>query len=381
MFSIFRFLATGLILAFPLQSALAEPITRIWLTHPTSDGAQLMVNWETTTPGPSRVEFGSNEALEKTQEEDASVMLHHVSIPFPKSGTLHYRISSGTTKSDVHQVHSYSEDVLRVALAADWQGNPDLSALLADKPHLLIACGDLVPHLVSLDKPGDMNNTKPFSNVIDRYPRLFATVPFMPVLGNHDHQILPRFSAPPKNPVYDIDATAFLSFFPLPKDGWKWRFDVPGFDVRFVALDLNHITDFGTTWQSCHPFDKDSEQLDWYRDLMTQSKQRFVVTLYNEQNRQVRRQAGGAWGKLIQQGTMAITGFGLFAERSEFEGFPYFNTALKAGDIYEDKGHSEFLQATPNYILLTIPRGGDTLSIDIKGLDGTTLDKTSWKGR
>ena len=38
-----------------------------------------------------------------------------------------------------------------------------------------------------------------------------------------------------------IDATAFRRFFELPGDEWKWHFDVPDFDVRFIALDLNHI--------------------------------------------------------------------------------------------------------------------------------------------
>ena len=53
---------------------------------------------------------------------------------------------------------------------------------------------------------------------------------------------------PPAEPVYDVGATAFRTFFALPGDGWKWHFDVPAFGVRFVALDLNHIQDRGTTW-------------------------------------------------------------------------------------------------------------------------------------
>ena len=65
--------------------------------------------------------------------------------------------------------------------------------------------------------------------------------------------------------MYDVDATAFRTFFPLPGDGWKWHFDLPDFRVRFVALDLNHISDRGTTWQTCHDFGPDSEQFRWYR--------------------------------------------------------------------------------------------------------------------
>ena len=58
---------------------------------------------------------------------------------------------------------------------------------------------------------------------------------------------------PPQEPVYDVNATAFRTFFELPDDEWKWHFDVPGFDVRFIALDLNHTSDMGTTWQACGP--------------------------------------------------------------------------------------------------------------------------------
>jgi hypothetical protein len=76
-------------------------------------------------------------------------------------------------------------------------------------------------------------------------------------IGNHDKEIRPRGSKPPEEPVYDINATAFRRFFELPGDEWKWHFDIPDFDVRFVALDLNHISDFGTTWQACHSFKKD----------------------------------------------------------------------------------------------------------------------------
>ena len=119
----------------------------------------------------------------------------------------------------------------------------------------------------------------------------------------------------------------------------------------------------------------------WYRKLMPQSTQRFVITLYNEQHAQVRRQNNGAWGELIRQGTMAITGFGLFAERAEVEGFPFFNTALKAGDIYADGENSQFSESVANYILLTIPREGTTATVAIKSLEGTTLDESTWKAR
>jgi hypothetical protein len=130
----------------------------------------------------------------------------------------------------------------------------------------------------------------------------------MPVLGNHDKEIRPRGSKPPEEPVYDIDATAFRRFFELPDDEWKWHFDVPSFDLRFVALDLNHISDFGTTWQACHSFKKGSEQFEWYRKVMNDKSRRFVVTIYNERNASIRAKEDGAWHEMFRKGTIAITG-------------------------------------------------------------------------
>lgn len=374
--AIFCFTLAGTIL-----SAFAEPITRIWLTHPVSDASQLMVNWETEEPLPSRVEFGASTGLGETRTDDAPVTLHHVAVPFPSTGELHYRVSSGDLSSAIHGVKSYDGDTLRVAFAADWQEYAKLDGLLADAPHLLVGCGDFIRHLIVLDEPGRPEYTLPFSQAIDHYPTLFATVPFMPALGNHDRQIRPRMFEPLNDPTYDIEARAFQRFFPLPDDGWKWHLDIPGFDMRFIALDLNHISDQGSGWQSCHPFDRNSAQFTWYSALMSGSTQRFVVTVYNEQHRQVRRQNEGAWGALIQQGTVAITGFGLFAERAEVDGFPYINTALKAGDVYADTGKSQFVERVANYVLMTVPRGEGEMTVDIKGLDGGVLDTSTWPGR
>lgn len=59
-----------------------------------------------------------------------------------------------------------------------------------------------------------------------------------PAPGNHDRQIRPRGKEPPKEPVYANEALAIRSSFPLPDDGWRWRFDLPDVRVRFIALDL-----------------------------------------------------------------------------------------------------------------------------------------------
>lgn len=362
-------------------SARADYITRIWLTHPTSDASTLMVNWETDTPQPSRVNYGPDAALTEYVERDTPVTLHQLTIPFPESGTLFYRVASGSQCSAIHRVKTYRGDALRIAVASDWQDHPDLAALLADSPHLLLSGGDMVSGLMSLSRPGDQENTVPFSTLIDAYPALFAQTPFMPVLGNHDRQIYPRLLAPPPQPIYDLKATAFQRFFPLPDPGRTWHLDIAPFDVRIFGLDLSHTPNAGTTWQSCQAFDIGSAQLKWYREGMESSTQRYVLTVYNEWHHLVSKLADGAWMRVARQGSAAISGFGLFAERADFEGFPCFNTALKVGDVYGNGGRTRFYQKAPSYLLITIPRDGGPMIAELKGLLGTTMNRSEWPGR
>lgn len=361
--------------------ARGEYITRIWLTHPTSDASTLMVNWETDTSGPSRVDYGPAESLGQQRGSDVPVSLHHVEVPFPTDGILHYRVSTGSQCSAIHTVQSYSGDVLRIAAVADWQDRPDLSALLAEKPHLLLSCGDMINGLMRLEGPGDLTNTGPFSALIDAYPSLFTGTPFMPVLGNHDRQVFFRLLQPPPEPVYDLKATAFLRFFPLPGAGRTWHLDIPGFEVRVIGLDLSHTPDAGTTWQSCQAFDTGSAQFTWYRETMESSRQRFVLTTYNEWHHLVGKLAGGEWMKLIKKGSAALSGFGLFAERADFEGLPCFNTALKTGPIYSNGGRTRFYQQAPSYLLITIPKAGGLMEVSFKGLNGKVMNRTEWPGR
>ncbi len=76
--------------------------------------------------------------------------------------------------------------------------------------------------------------------------------------------------------------------------------------------------------------------------------------------------------------TACITGFGSFAERAVFDGHPYFNTSVSGrGDRYPDP-HSAFLAGRDNYVLLTFHRGTDELVINLKALDGSVLDRTSY---
>jgi hypothetical protein len=356
-------------------------VERIWLTHESPEPGRIVVNWETALPGDSVVRYGTNAATEHTRAIEENVTLHHVEIPLePQAGAYYYRVQTGPHVSSVISFKAYPQDELRVAVIADLQGRPALPGLVKDDVHILMTAGDNIANLWQGGN-GRKDWTGAYSRLIDAYPELFRTTIFMPVLGNHDKEARPRGSAPPQEPVYDVNATAFRTFFELPDDEWKWHFNVPAFDVRFIALDLNHTSDMGTTWQACHPFAVGSEQFEWYERLTQQTDRRFVVTLYNEQNASMRNKEGRRWHQMFRRGTLCITGFGYFAERAVFEGHPYFNTSVSGrGDRYPDR-HSQFLASQDTYILLTFHREPPELTVDLKTLDGTVLDRTRYQGR
>jgi hypothetical protein len=370
--------AIGLLIQASVVSAQIE---RIWLSHKSAEPGRVVVSWETAQRGDSIVHYGLTPSTEHTRAIRENTTLHHVEIPLERGATAYcYRVQTGAFSSPVASFKAYPEDELRVAVIADLQGKPALPGLLKDNVHIVMTAGDNVSNLWE-GGDGRKDCTKPYSKLIDTYPELFRTTIFMPVLGNHDKEIRPRGSAPPKEPVYDVNATAFRNFFELPDDEWKWHFDVPGFDVRFIALDLNHISDMGTTWQACHPFAAGSEQFEWYDRLTQRTDRRFVVTLYNEQNVSIRAKEGRRWHQMFRRGTACITGFGYFAERAVFEGHPYFNTSVSGrGDRYPDP-HSQFLASRDNYILLTFHREPPEMIVDLKALDGTLLDRTRYGGR
>ena len=369
-----QFLATAFLL-LSSSSAFAQ-VERVWLSHRTNDPSKLVVNWMTKEPGESVVRYGRTSSYGHDVRMANNSTIHHVEIPIKElDGVYHYSVSTGSQSSKDATFKAYPTDVLRVAVAADWQGLPNLSAIIKDDVHLLLTAGDNISNTHQLCGAGNKECVKPYAQLIDRYPDLFRSTPFMPVLGNHDKEMRPRGRKPPEEPVYDIAATAFRRFFELPDDEWKWQFDIPNFDIRFVALDLNHTSDFGTTWQACHSFKKGSEQFGWYRKLMADQSRKFVVTLYNERNGSMRAQEQGAWHDMFRKGTIAITGFGYYAERAVVDGFTYYNTSLSGkGNQYPDS-KSKFLKGADSYILLTLTKNPAKMKVEIKGLDGAVLDR------
>ncbi|MGC4005648.1 MAG: hypothetical protein QM811_22020 [Pirellulales bacterium] len=245
----------------------AAEFENTWLSYSGNTPDAIVVSWRTAKPCASIVEYGPDDTLGRSIVRLEPTTLHHVEIPLDDIALkLRYRVlDSDKQASAIFTCVVDPGDEFRVAVVANWQGRPKLDALMADRPHLLMTCGDNIADLHRACGVGATDCVEPYAALIAAYPDLFRTTPFMPILGNHDREIRPRGDKPPAEPVYDVEATAFRKFFVLPDDEWKWRFDVPKFGLRFLALDLNHISDQGTTWATCHPLDAESEQLRWYR--------------------------------------------------------------------------------------------------------------------
>jgi len=352
-------------------------VQRVWLTHQSADPSKVVVHWTTVSPTESVVRFGRDSHYAAEVRTACERTLHQVEIEVPENDAVyHYSVGAGNDWSKDATFKSCPTDEFRIAVVANWHSKADLSALMADDVHLLTTGGDNISSIWQTCGEGKPDCTAAYEALIDRYPELFRSTPFMPVLGNHDREIRPRGDRPPPEPVYDVDATAFRRFFALPGDEWKWTFEIPDFGIKLIALDFNHISDQGTTWQTCHPIDRDSEQFKWYGEVMNALNSKFVLTLYNERNSTMRSQAGGGWNELFRRGSACITGFGHFGERAEADGFPMFNTSLSGrGAKYPDP-KSLVLHNVNNYLLITARKGSDKLVIELKGLDGKVLDRS-----
>lgn len=366
-----RLFALFTLLSLP---AYGGPVRRVWLTHASAEPSKIVINWETSQALPSVVEYGTSSALGQQVAVEGPVTLHHVEIPMvPADQTCFYRVRSGDEVSEVAQFKGYPSKELRIAIVGDWgfASKKDMAALVKDDVHLLCTVGDNVPSLHEKGREG----VKAYLDLIDSHPDLFRSTPLMPILGNHDREVTGRGPKPPLKAVYDIEATAYREFFALPGDEWRWSFDIPAFDLRILALDLNHIQDFGTTWQTCHAWQPDSPQFEWYARTMAETQAGFVLTLMNEKQTQVAGLTKGAWHEHFRKGSALITGFGYFADRAELAGgLPYFNTCLKGdGASYKDP-QSRFFAQQDNYLLITFRAGEPLMKIQFKNLKGEVLD-------
>lgn len=354
---------------------------RIWLSFGSGDPSRVTVCWEMPTESDGAVEFGVSQALGNEVQTKGMAIRHQLEIRLPATaGPWFYRVRAGVRHSRMIRVDGWEDRILRIAIVGNigLSKKPWQAAVLRERPHVLMTVGDNVPSLHTGSAPAKSDDVSAFRALIDQAPELFRSTPFMPVLGNHDRELRPRGPKPPAEPVYDPEARAFRAFFALPDDEWKWSFDLPLFGIGFVALDLHHTSDFGTTWQTCHPFDPASEQLTWLRARIAQRKQPHLIVLYNERHATMRGLSKGGWWPELRRTSAVVTGFGYFAERAMVDGVPCINTAVSGtGAVYADP-HSSFLRSEDNFALLTATAsehgGPATVHLHLKNLSGEVLD-------
>lgn len=352
----------------------------IWLTHRTDTQERTVINWHTAGEGAGVVRWGESEACERVAKEEGGGEegIHFAEIPTPGYGKRYwYRIECGGRKSRTWSFETAPADEVRVAVVGNLGFCPrkEWETVRADKPHMIMTAGDNVGQVHGRRK-GDLRNVGPFLRLMRSSPETFATLPFMPVLGNHDKEVGPRsFGRKPyrSKDVYDVDATAFLSVYRLPEKGWRWSFRFPQCGVAFLAVDAQHLSDLGTTLQSCHDMGAGDEQYGWYTNRVAELEGNFRVTVFNASVRGFTRCAGGIWGKAVKGTELGVTGFGYYGEQVVLgDGMTFFNTSMANpnGATYpysrKEGGETKFLEACPNYLLLTFAGGRGEVRAELK---------------
>lgn len=345
-------------------------VPRVWITPSLQEDNRFTFHWQSDAVPPPPLLAGYPANALKVIPVTASGGAFRATIEGGRPGEgLIYRIGDAPPRT----LRAWDPELLRIAIVGDWHGNakPGSEAILRDKPHLLLTAGDNVTDLHEAGREG----RRAYESLIDSAPELFASLPVLPISGNHDRETRPRGKEKPNVPVYDTEAGAFREFFGLPESGWRWSFRVPYHPVSLVALDLHHVSDFGTTWQSCQSFAPDSEQVTWLKNTVKTRPSDFHLFLYNERNATVRNLAGGAIATAIRGSASAVvTGFGGFGERAEWEGVPSYNTHIHGkGTDYADPLRA-FSTPEGSYLLLTCRRGEQRITIEIKSTEGTSLD-------
>ena len=371
------------LLVFTLPSLGFAKVERIWMTHQSADNNQIVISWETTQPGDSVVEFGTSPELGQSVHVAGSRTLHHAEIPIPQRDVVyHYRVKTGDQTSEVHQFKGYPSKLLRIAVVANIRADAKLNfdAIRKDDPHLLLSSGDTAMQY-QFATEADKEATKSHSTAIDTQADLFRSTPFMVSLGNLDRKIRPN-GLSMEEPGYDVAATGYRKFFALPGKEWIWAWDIPDFDLRFISVDMSHTGDFGKPNQACNAFDKDSEQFKWFEETMNQTQAGFVITVFGETGMTVRRHAEGGWKRVIEKGSIAISGECYHAERTEVDGMTYYNSSVRGNGTFGHDPQAAFSDKTASYKLISLDRDAGTMTVALKALaDGRVLDSKTFTKR
>ena len=130
-------------------------------------------------------------------------------------------------------------------------------------------------------------------------------------------------------------------------------------------------------------FHEGSEQFKWYKKIMANSKTKYLLTLYNSGNANIRNVFSGIWRPNLEKGSACICGFGYLMECAKMRdtGFTYLNTSLAAGDPLFDKHNSIYSKQISGYVLATFNKNEKPM-FDLRSTEtNELLFKTEIKAR
>jgi len=107
---------------------------------------------------------------------------------------------------------------------------------------------------------------------------------------------------------------------------------------------------------------------------MTCNPCRQIVTVYNGENKTVRKMAGGIWEPLTRRSGIILSGSGYFAEYAIVGGAPYLNSSLIAGDLWPDSV-AEYSKSEASYVMI-IAEGKSTKVVLKRLTDGSVIYQT-----
>ena len=390
----------GLLCMLHAQEEKPKPgIDCVWLTHSEPTADSVTICWMSPEAGESRLKIALEGEPEKEIFVEGKRTLHQVKVPITL-GTKRYQYQVFTgDKSSVPRRFKQYPDLrepgaeLRVIIIGNrgyWKPKDrSFKPVYALDAHLGLSVGDNVPLLYDDEHVGEdaIHNLARYVKLIRSQMTWFATTPFLPVMGNHDHQIRDRKAVEmrplteeeKKNPVtvsaYDVQGRAFCEFFPLPDNRWTWHWNVPNSNVQFIGLDLNHDRDYGTTYGSCHAYHPESEQYKWFAKTIADTPEKIRVALHNSAHSVGTHNDNALW-KLFNQCMVIFSGNSYIAARDRMKaGNLCYTTSLRGlATAKFRQGETYYSEGIDNFTLLTIT--ANKMRIELRKLDdGSVLDK------
>lgn len=327
----------------------------------------LTITCRTTLPAAVMLKLTEPASDEPKSYSSPAGYMHSIKIEGLKPGSAYqYSLTAAVPESkqsistDTYSVKTIpTGNTLFFAATGDSRSNPKLwgqnaDAIAAAKPAFVVHTGDLVVNGV-MDALWDEQFFTPAK-------QLCATVPFYPVLGNHERQC----------PLFD-------RLFATPAKAHNWQQQIG--PVLLVGIDREQ-----TTWTV------DGPEAKWLEDVLKSSQARFIFVMSHYP-----AWSSGRHGNdkvtldvifpLLEKYnvTAMIAGHDHIYERSEpGKGTTMLVAGGGGAPLYDaahakDNPHSKVFKSVNNYLLFAVE--GDTCTMRALDLQGQQIDTCSWTAR